>query len=173
MAADGQTDVWISPTWTLSIELISTFWIYLLAQTVRQYEKRYWLYIFAIVPLLFVHTLEATKVVPWTLSRIFIHLPHFFIGTALCDLEFLPDWRPLDYVRFENWGLIILRNCVLLFIFFSYGPIDRYGCMYDLDVDDRCFWSYTMLINDNIPFWWGTYLASFAMIALVLLSDWL
>jgi hypothetical protein len=81
-------------------------------------------------------------------------------------------WRPLDYVRFENWGLIILRNCVLLFIFFSYGPIDRYGCMYQLDVDDRCFWSYTMLINDNIPFWWGTYLASFALFALVMVSTW-
>jgi len=45
--------------------------------------------------------------------------------------------------------------------------------MYDIDVDDRCFWSYTMLINDNIPFWWGTYFASFAMFALVLLSEWL
>lgn len=102
MAADGQTDVWISPTWTLSIELISTFWIYLVAQTVRQYEKRYWVYIFIIVPLLFVHTLEAFKLVPWTLSRIFIHLPHFFIGTALCDIEFMEEWRPLDYVRWND-----------------------------------------------------------------------
>lgn len=135
MAADGQTDVWISPTWTLSIELISTFWIYLLAQTVRKYEKRYWLYIFVIVPLLFVHTLEAVKAVPWTLSRIFIHLPHFFIGTAAADIEFMEDWRPLDYIRFptnsgRDWGLAILRNVFLLFIFFSFGMADRYGCMY-------------------------------------------
>jgi hypothetical protein len=77
-----------------------------------------------------VHTLEATKAVPWTLSRIFIHLPHFFLGVAICDCEFIPEWRPFDYIRFENWGLAILKNCVLGFIFFSYGMADRYGCMY-------------------------------------------
>ena len=40
VGGDGANDTWISPTWTLGIELIATFWVYLVAQTLRQYEGR-------------------------------------------------------------------------------------------------------------------------------------
>jgi hypothetical protein len=93
-------------------------------------------------------------------------------------MEVLEEWRPLDAVRFKgsdavSWILCIVRNLILMFIFFSYGMVDRYGCLYDISADDRCPYVYAILINDSIPFWWGTYFASFAMIALVLLSGWL
>lgn len=37
-------DTWLTPTWTLGIELIATFWIYLVAQTVRAYKARVGIY---------------------------------------------------------------------------------------------------------------------------------
>ena len=49
-------------------------------------------------------------------------IPVFFIGTLLSDSEqVFKTWRPLDYIR--RWGLClsILRNTVLLILFFSYG----------------------------------------------------
>lgn len=40
IGGDGANDTWITPTWTLGIELVATFFIYLLAQTARCYEGR-------------------------------------------------------------------------------------------------------------------------------------
>jgi hypothetical protein len=70
-------------------------------------------------------------------------LPHFFLGVALCDMEFLEEWRPLDYIRFNgetafDWIMSILKNCFLIWVFLSYGMVDEKGCFYDLKVDDRC-----------------------------------
>jgi peptidoglycan/LPS O-acetylase OafA/YrhL len=39
-ANDDKNDTWLTPTWTLSIELWATFLVYLLAQTVRFYKGR-------------------------------------------------------------------------------------------------------------------------------------
>ena len=41
-------DSWLTCTWTLGIELIATFWIYLLSQTVRQYKARFGIYMLLI-----------------------------------------------------------------------------------------------------------------------------
>jgi len=84
----------------------------------------------------------------------------------------MDEWRPLDYIRFQNWGLAILKNCLLLFLFFSYGMADMYGCLYNIDVEDRCFWPYTILFADNIPYWWGTYIAAISLLICILTSDW-
>ena len=37
---DSHNDAWLTPTWTLGIELWATFYVYLLAQTVRFYKSR-------------------------------------------------------------------------------------------------------------------------------------
>ena len=37
---DGHNDKWLSPTWSLNIELWATFYVYLLSQTVRFYNGR-------------------------------------------------------------------------------------------------------------------------------------
>ena len=39
---------WSTATWTLSIELIATFFIYLLSQLGYNYRGRFWIYLFAI-----------------------------------------------------------------------------------------------------------------------------
>ena len=80
--------------------------------------------------------IEHYKVSAWATTKLFNNMPFFLLGTALCDMEFLEDWRPLDYARFDNIWLAILRNCVLIFLFLSYGCVDKYGCIYQSDA--RC-----------------------------------
>lgn len=96
-------------------------------------------------------------------------MPFFLIGTALCDCEFLEEWRPLDYARFENFWWASLRNIVLIFLFLSYGSVDKYGCFYSFDA--RCYWVSTMTFNCLMPWWCGLFIGTLAMIALVLLSE--
>jgi len=48
-----------------------------------------------------------------------MHLPMFFIGTAIVDSEFIKPKRPLDYIRNLNIWWSILRNLVLLAILCS------------------------------------------------------
>ena len=169
IGGDGANDTWITPTWTLGIELMATFWIYLLAQTVRQYEGRQYLYLIIILSLLFVHFLEHYKVGGWNTSKLLYHLPHFFIGVALCDMEFLEDWRPLDYARFDNIWLATLRNVVLVFLFLTYGSLDKYGCLTAYDA--RCWYVSTMSFDCNMPWWVGLYIGSFSLMALAMLSE--
>jgi len=84
-------------------------------------------------------------------------------------MEFLEDWRPLDYLRFENIWLAILRNVILGFLFLTYGSLDKYGCLTAFDA--RCPYVSTMAINMYMPWWVGLYIGSFSMIMLVLLSE--
>lgn len=116
-----------------------------------------------------VHFLEHYKVCAWNTSKLLYHLPHFFIGVAICDMEFLEEWRPLDYVRFENIWLAILRNVVLAFIFLTYGSLDKYGCL--TAFDDRCWYVSIMSANCYIPWWVGLYIGAFALYAFVMTSE--
>jgi len=84
-------------------------------------------------------------------------------------MEFLEEWRPLDYLRFDNIWLAILRNCVLGFLFLSYGMVDKYGCLYTYD--NRCFWVSAITIDRMMPWWCGLFIGTLAMVFLVLLSD--
>jgi hypothetical protein len=40
IGGDGANDTWTGVTWTLGIELIATFWVYLIGQTLREYKGR-------------------------------------------------------------------------------------------------------------------------------------
>ena len=94
----------------------------------------------------------------------------FIIGVGLCDIEFLPgNWRPLDAIRFQNIWLAILRDLVLLWIFFSYGALDRHGCYGEND--EKCPYMYAITFAEHIPYWFALDLASLSMILLVLVSD--
>lgn len=85
-------------------------------------------------------------------------------------MEFLPgNWRPLDALRFKNIWLAILRDLVLLFIFFTWGSLDKYGCF--TAFDERCTYMYYCTFAAKMPWWCALYMGSFAMIFLVLLSD--
>lgn len=50
---------WDLPVWTLSIELIATFMVYLIAQTIVEYRGRPWIY--ALLLLFFIVPLEVSK----------------------------------------------------------------------------------------------------------------
>jgi peptidoglycan/LPS O-acetylase OafA/YrhL len=74
MADKDHADKWVNPTWTLGIELIATFWIYLFAMTVRAYEKRYWIYIIVITTLFGVHLAvdwSPNALPKWSLTDVF------------------------------------------------------------------------------------------------------
>ncbi len=42
-------DDWSTATWTMSIELFATFFIYLISQTAVNYRNRFWVYIAALL----------------------------------------------------------------------------------------------------------------------------
>ena len=169
---DGANDTWITPTWTLGIEMLATFHIYLFAQVVRQYQGRIYIYLVVILGLLLIHMIEHYKLSGWNTSKIIYHLPHFFLGVAICDMEFLPkelNYRPLDYFRDVNIWWAIFRNLVLLFLFFSYGMVDKYGCTNVYE--ERCPYVVAICFDMKMPWWVGLYIASLAMMALVMVSD--
>jgi len=168
IGGDGTNDTWTGVTWTLGIELIATFWVYLVAETFREYKGRQYLYTILILSLLLIHLIEHFNVSGWNTSKLLYNMPFFFIGTALCDMEFLEEWRPLDYLRFDNIWLATLRNCVLLFLFLSYGCCDKYGCFFT--DDGRCFWVSKITFDCQMPWWCGLFIGTLAMMALVLLS---
>ena len=64
-ANTGHQDVWLPPTWTLGIELRATFFIYLLAQTVRFYKSRQYIYGTLIWALLFIRVIDKLGVVDY------------------------------------------------------------------------------------------------------------
>ena len=113
-------------TWTLSIELWATFFVYLLAFVSIQFKWRYAIYII-LLPFLWIPLItDNYKITDYGLgrgrNRLVESLPMFFIGTLLCDSEFVFEtWRPLDYAR--RWGIwmSLLRNTVLALLFLIYG----------------------------------------------------
>jgi len=92
---DGLVGTWFGDqsytpaTWTLSIELFATFFIYLVAFTAVNYRARYTIYLGIFV---FIFTAQISKAYDFTnygISTFIEHLPMFFIGMVLCDSEFL------------------------------------------------------------------------------------
>ena len=135
---DGLIGTWLGDNsytiaaWTLEIELIATFFVYLLAQTLIAYKGRYYLYVLVC---LFIFIPQIAEANGWVikdhkLSRMVLHFPMFFIGVFFSDLEnSMKDWRPLDALRWSNLCLCILRNLFLLLLFFTYGSyIGEHKC---------------------------------------------
>lgn len=113
-------------TWTLSIELWASFFVYLIAFVTIEYRWRYTLYIIILLFIWIPLVTDNYQITDYGFEKHqqkFIEcLPMFFIGTLLCDSEFMfKTWRPLDSVRRWNIWLSILRNTVLIFLFFAYG----------------------------------------------------
>jgi peptidoglycan/LPS O-acetylase OafA/YrhL len=168
-ADDDKNDTWLTPTWTLSIELWATFFVYLLAQTVRFYKGREWIYVIAIGSLTFISFTDYKKATSWGLKKFWRHLPLFFMGTAFCDMEFIKGWRPIDNFRNINIWLAILRNIVLLAIFLLYGSLNRYGC-YE-ESDDQCTINNIITIDSYIPYWVALWISALAVFFLALTSE--
>jgi len=90
------------------------------------------------------------------------------MGVAFSDMEFIKGWRPLDQFRNINIWLAVLRNVVLLLIFFFYGSLNRYGC-YRAE-DDQCPVFNAITLNFYLPFWIAIDIAALAIFVLALLS---
>lgn len=132
-------------TWTLSIELWASFFIYLVAFVSIEYRWRYILYILVIlfiwIPLITDSYLITNYGLEKHQQKFIEHLPMFFIGTLLCDSEFIfKGWRPLDAVRRWNIWLSILRNTVLLFLFFAYGSYEGQKACEAVREGNCAFW---------------------------------
>jgi len=52
---------WLTPTWTLSIELWATYLVYHLAQTARAYRGRFFIYLFVMLGFVTVTLLKFTN----------------------------------------------------------------------------------------------------------------
>jgi len=138
LVLDGLIGTWLGDNsytiaaWTLEIELLATFFVYIVAQTFINYKGRYYLYIilcfFIFIPQIAEGNGYGFK--DHKLSRMVLHFPMFFIGVCFSDLEnSMKDWRPLDSLRWSNLCLCILRNIFLLLLFFTYGSyIGEHKC---------------------------------------------
>lgn len=101
------------------------------------------------------------------MSKLEMHLPIFFIGVILCDMETMPS-RPLDNMREMNAVAAGLRNVLLLGIAIIWGSYTGNQCL--TENDGRCdFWEYATAggyIQQDICLW----VAAFAIILLALTS---
>jgi len=104
------------------------------------------------------------------LTKFYIHMPLFFIGTALADIESWKDYRPLDEIRNLHWGVKILINTPLFLIFLIYGSWKAEGrCLNNFD-GDCPLWEYATF-HGAIVMVPAYYAASFSIILLALTSD--
>ena len=95
----------------------------------------------------------------------------FFIGTLLSDSEFIfKTWRPLDYAR--RWGLwmSILRNTILIILFFTYGSyVGKDAC--EATREGNCIFWEVVTFEWMLPKEFCNYIAAVSIILLGLLSS--
>ena len=117
---------WSGATWTLSIELFATFFIYLFCQTSTQYRNRYFLYFIIIGFVFFPEISDSYDMTKYRLPELVKYIPIFFFGVAFADIETHPS-RPLDRVReLSIWWKIPL-NTALIIIIVSWGSYSGDG----------------------------------------------
>jgi hypothetical protein len=80
----------------------------------------------------------------------------------------MKDWRPFDAIRNLSLGMSILRNVILLTIFFLWGSLNRYGCYNERD--DPCPLFDAITIHSYLPFWMAIYIGAMAIFILALVS---
>ena len=164
-------DSWSTATWTLSIELVATFLVYLLAQTAVQYRMRYWFYFAACLFIWIPQVTDKVGLTKLDFGKLIVHLPVFFLGAILADFETMKDHRPLDALRNLNTWWKIPINLVLIWVFLALGSYKGNGkCLTDDDGDCE-FWRYATL-NFTLNKLVCNYLAAIALFLLALTSSW-
>ena len=109
--------------WTLSIELYASFFIYLIAYTVVNYRWRFAVYVFICCFIYLPQAFDGYLLTEYNVPKFILHFPMFIIGTFLADLETIKPaaYRLLNIFRDLPWYFAILRNLVLLTVFFCFG----------------------------------------------------
>lgn len=180
---DGTIGTWLNnkdytyASWTLSIELWATFFVYLIANTVIHYQRRWAIYLALFVFFITPMVTDAYKYTKYHISKkntpLFWHMPIFLIGVVLSDMEhvYYKGKRPLDYIREWNIWWSIVRNVVLLFLFVSYGSYDgEHRCK--VHKNSNCdYWMYATF-NFFIPVEVCFYIGALSIILLALVSEW-
>lgn len=162
-------DSWSTATWTLSIELFATFFIYLLSQTAINYRGRYFIYGFVFMFIWFPMITDFQGYTNYKLAKGITLLPVFFVGLMLADSENWKPKRPLDWVRELNIWWKVLINSVLFTLFILYGSFYGDGnCIIKGEGD--CEYHRIITINHIIPKLGCTYIGAISLIILALTS---
>jgi peptidoglycan/LPS O-acetylase OafA/YrhL len=168
-------------TWTLTVELWATYFVYIVAQTVVWYRHRYILYIIILLFIYIPRISDDLKLTEYQFradqntSRLDLNLrsflPYFTYGVAIADSENLKGDLPLNALRKLDWWWKIPINLVLVFIFLSYGSMtipetckkrDEFDCAYMTIVTGGAFAD---------AFWFFEALAALAGFILALTSS--
>jgi hypothetical protein len=140
---------WSGATWTLSIELFATFFIYLFTQTSTQYRNRSVLYFMIIGFVFFPEISDSYDMTKYRLPELVKYIPIFFFGVAFADIETHPA-RPLDKVReLSIWWKIPL-NTLLIIIIVSWGSYSGDGQCLRLDDGNCMYWQYATF-GERVP----------------------
>ena len=141
VVSDALFGVWLGNndytyvTWTLSVELWASFYVFIVAETVVWYQNRWILYLMPILFLYIPRILEEYEWVKYGFTKannpdfvdlnLRAYLPLFTYGLIFSDIEHLTKGfgRPLDAMRdLSIWAKIPI-NLVLIFLFISYGSL--------------------------------------------------
>jgi hypothetical protein len=136
---DGVFGVWFGNndyayvTWTLSVELWATFFVFMLAQTVVNYSNRWILYLTVILFLYMPRIAEDLDFINYQFrtshntsyidTNLRAYIPYFTYGVIFADMENLRGSIPLDYLRELPYKYKVPLNCFLAFLFLSYGSM--------------------------------------------------
>ena len=121
-------------TWTLSIELWASYFVFFLTETVIHYRNRWTIYLSVLI---FLYIPSITERYGWTnyglkfnkndftlIQGLVNYLPLFIYGVILSDLENSSDAeRPLDFIREQGGWIKIVINISLIIIFMFYGSL--------------------------------------------------
>lgn len=170
MIEDGTIGVWFGNndytyvTWTLSVELWASFYVFLLAETVVFYQNRWILYL---LPILFLYIPRITDDAGLTHYKfraeentsfldvnLRAYLPLFTYGVAFSDLENLSKYfRPLDSMRDLNFWIKIPINLALIFLFVSYGSLMPDDVCTKRDDGDCTYYNAITFGTNKYTFW--------------------
>ena len=99
----------------------------------------------------------------------FRYFPNFLLGVILADMECMNP-RPLDKLRNLNIWLAMLRNCVLFFLFCTFGAYNGENNCKNQKLAFCDYWLYST-INFWIPNEVGWYIGGFSIMVLALTSE--
>ena len=142
---DGTIGVWFMNTdyagltWTLSVELLASYFIYCLALVPIHYHGRFYVYAFTLVFLYLPRLTDAYQITQYGFDSMYevkpsflydkavrMHIPTFAWGVIFADIDSINvnGRRPLDVLRKLNIWAKIPLNLFLLTIFIVFGAVD-------------------------------------------------
>lgn len=142
---DGTIGVWFMNqdyaglTWTLSVELVASYFIYVLAFVPIHYHGRWWIYGLTLVFCYLPRITDAYNYTQYGFDSMYAvrpsylydkairqHLPTFAWGVIFADIECINinGRRPLDVIRKLNIWAKIPLNLFLFTLFCVFGSVD-------------------------------------------------